>query len=59
MYVCNSNAHDGTVRTNTVIDHELMEEVLKASGLPTNKEVVKRGLRLHCVVLVPLNMRLL
>ncbi len=34
------------MRTNIVIDDELMDEALKASGLPTKKEVVEQGLRL-------------
>ena len=34
------------MRTNIVIDDELMEEALKASGLPTKKDVVEQGLKL-------------
>lgn len=34
------------MRTNIVIDDELMEEALKATGLPTKKAVVEAGLRL-------------
>ncbi len=34
------------MRTNIVIDDELMESALKASGLSTKKEVVEQGLRL-------------
>jgi Arc/MetJ family transcription regulator len=34
------------VRTNIVIDDELMEQALRATGLPTKKAVVEAGLRL-------------
>jgi len=34
------------MRTNIVIDDDLMDEALKASGLTTKKEVVEQGLRL-------------
>jgi Arc/MetJ family transcription regulator len=34
------------MRTNIVIDDELMEQALRASGLPTKKAVVEAGLRL-------------
>lgn len=34
------------MRTNIVIDDELMSDALKASGLKTKKEVVEQGLRL-------------
>lgn len=34
------------MRTNIVIDDELMEEALKASGLPSKKAAVEAGLRL-------------
>jgi Arc/MetJ family transcription regulator len=34
------------MRTNIVIDDELMTQALKASGLNTKKEVVEQGLRL-------------
>lgn len=34
------------MRTNIVIDDELMESALKASGLSTKKDVVEQGLRL-------------
>lgn len=34
------------MRTNIVIDDELMENAIKASGLTTKKEVVEQGLRL-------------
>lgn len=33
------------MRTNIVIDDELMAEALKASGLQTKKEAVEEGLR--------------
>ena len=33
------------VRTNIVIDDELMEEAMKATGIRTKKEVVELGLR--------------
>ncbi len=34
------------MRTNIVIDDELMAQALKATGLETKKEVVEQGLRL-------------
>jgi Arc/MetJ family transcription regulator len=34
------------MRTNIVIDDELMERALKVSGLPTKKAVVEAGLQL-------------
>ncbi|MCB0197047.1 MAG: type II toxin-antitoxin system VapB family antitoxin [Anaerolineae bacterium] len=34
------------MRTNIVIDDELMAEALKTSGLNTKKEAVEQGLRL-------------
>ena len=34
------------MRTNIVIDDELMENALKASGLSTKKAVVEQGLKL-------------
>ena len=34
------------MRTNIVIDDELMADALKASGLTTKKEAVEKGLRL-------------
>jgi len=34
------------MRTNIVIDDELMENALKASGLTTKKDVVEQGLKL-------------
>ena len=34
------------MRTNIVIDDELMREALKTTGLPTKKAVVEEGLRL-------------
>ncbi len=34
------------MRTNIVIDDQLMEQALKATGLTTKKEAVERGLRL-------------
>ena len=34
------------MRTNIVIDDELMENALKATGLATKKDVVEQGLRL-------------
>jgi Arc/MetJ family transcription regulator len=33
------------MRTNIVIDDQLMDEALKASGLKTKKEAVEAGLR--------------
>lgn len=34
------------MRTNIVIDDELMSQALKASGLETKKDVVEQGLKL-------------
>ncbi|MEM0911898.1 MAG: type II toxin-antitoxin system VapB family antitoxin [Pseudomonadota bacterium] len=34
------------MRTNIVIDDELMAQALKATGLETKKEVVEQGLKL-------------
>lgn len=34
------------MRTNIVIDDELMAEAIKATGLKTKREVVERGLNL-------------
>ncbi len=34
------------MRTNIVIDDDLMAEALKVTGLSTKREVVERGLRL-------------
>lgn len=33
------------MRTNIVIDNQLMDEALKASGLKTKKETVEEGLK--------------
>ena len=33
------------MRTNIVIDDQLMEEALKASGLSTEEEVIEEGLK--------------
>jgi Arc/MetJ family transcription regulator len=34
------------MRTNIVIDDDLMEQALKATGLETKKDVVEQGLKL-------------
>ena len=34
------------MRTNIIIDDDLMEQALKASGLQTKKDVVEEGLKL-------------
>lgn len=34
------------MRTNIVIDDELMEQALKATGLKTKRQVVEQGLKL-------------
>ena len=44
--MCNPYTHGDKMRTNIVIDDELMDAALKASGLPTKKEVVEEGLKL-------------
>ena len=46
MYINKPITHGDTMRTNIVIDDDLMDEALEASGLPTKKEVVEQGLRL-------------
>ena len=38
--------HRRTMRTNIVIDDQLMAEALKASGCETKKEAVEQGLKL-------------
>ena len=38
--------HWWIMRTNIVIDDELMAQALKATGLETKKDVVEQGLRL-------------
>lgn len=41
------NIHiEAFVRTNIVIDDQLMDEALKATGLRTKKEAVEQGLKL-------------
>jgi len=40
------DTHRPTMRTNIVIDDELMANALKASGLATKKDAVEQGLRL-------------
>lgn len=37
--------YDGDMRTNIVIDDELMTKALRLSGLPTKREVVDTALR--------------
>ena len=36
---------DFTMRTNIVIDDELMQQVLKLTGLKTKREAVEQGLK--------------
>lgn len=38
--------HGDTMRTNIVIDDQLMADALKATGLDTKKEAVEEGLKL-------------
>lgn len=40
------HTHGCPMRTNIVIDDELMAEALKASGYETKKEAVEQGLKL-------------
>jgi Arc/MetJ family transcription regulator len=37
---------ENAMRTNIVIDDELMEAAMKATGLPTKKAVVEAGLQM-------------
>lgn len=46
VYINRYYTHGDRMRTNIVIDDELMDAALKASGLSTKKEVVEQGLRL-------------
>tara|TARA_R100001509_G_scaffold148104_5_gene105746 strand:+ start:5071 stop:5301 length:231 start_codon:yes stop_codon:yes gene_type:complete len=46
VYIFYFYTHEVLMRTNIVIDDQLMAEALKASGLQTKKEVVEQGLRL-------------
>jgi Arc/MetJ family transcription regulator len=39
-----SHTHGGMMRTNIVIDDELMNEVIKLTGAKTKKEAVELGL---------------
>ncbi len=39
------NTHGCNMRTNIVIDDQLMADALQATGLHTKKEVVEEGLR--------------
>lgn len=39
-----NDTHEGVMRTNIVIDDELMEEVIKLTGVKTKKEAVELGL---------------
>jgi Arc/MetJ family transcription regulator len=41
----NIHIENGIVRTNIVIDEQLMNDALKATGLRTKKETVELGLR--------------
>jgi Arc/MetJ family transcription regulator len=41
-----TNTHGGGMRTNIVIDDQLMADALKATGLDTKKEAVEQGLKL-------------
>lgn len=44
--MCNViNEHTHSVRTNIVIDDELMREALRLTGLKTKREAVESGLR--------------
>ena len=38
------HTHGGVMRTNIVIDDELMDEVIKLTGVKTKKEAVELGL---------------
>ena len=39
-----SHTHGGMMRTNIVIDDQLMDEVIKLTGVKTKKEAVELGL---------------
>ena len=46
LYKIHVNRSDRVMRTNIVIDDELMEEALKLSQLKTKKDAVEEGLKL-------------
>uniref|UniRef100_UPI00214732A0 type II toxin-antitoxin system VapB family antitoxin n=1 Tax=Endozoicomonas sp. SESOKO2 TaxID=2828743 RepID=UPI00214732A0 len=46
VYTLRNYTHRCNVRTNIVIDDDLMAQALKATGLDTKKEVVEQGLKL-------------
>ena len=46
LYKIHINRSDRVMRTNIVIDDELMEEALKLSQLKTKKDAVEEGLKL-------------
>lgn len=46
VYTKRLYTHGCLMRTNIVIDDELMAKAIKASGLKTKKEVVEQGLKL-------------
>jgi len=43
--MCTKKEEDTHMRTNIVIDDDLMEATLKATGLKTKREAVEAGLR--------------
>lgn len=42
--IMHSYTHGGVMRTNIVIDDQLMDEVIKLTGVKTKKEAVELGL---------------
>jgi Arc/MetJ family transcription regulator len=46
VYILSIYAHRCFMRTNIVIDDELMASAFKATGLTTKKDVVEQGLKL-------------
>lgn len=46
VYYCYFYTHICAMRTNIVIDDQLMSEALKATGLNTKKDAVEQGLKL-------------
>ena len=46
VYIPHTYTHRCIMRTNIVIDDDLMAQALKATGLEIKKEVVEQGLKL-------------
>lgn len=46
MYIIYIDTHGGYMRTNIIIDDELMEKAISVSGFNTKKETVEEALKL-------------